>query len=289
MAEMKAIYRTILIGAAMGAGVLSLTSCDDVKSDDRYIEVGEITPVRSVILEDFTGQMCVNCPDAHEVIENLEKQYGDYLIPVSIHCGEFGRSTNWTNFARNRVGLMTEEGNAIMEAYGIQSFPMGTVDFGSPITYDQWSTAVRNALQIYTNVQVELEARYVPGPADGGDAPYTGNIEIKAVVESGSDRTANVQFWILEDGIVAVQSNHGTAVTDYVHNNVFRAQVFDGLYGQSFSFDANESKKIDGSIATRWTEKEHWEINNLSVVAIVSDKSGVLQAKKVKLVENGEE
>lgn len=39
MAEMKAIYRTILIGAAMGAGVLSLTSCDDVKSDDRYIEV----------------------------------------------------------------------------------------------------------------------------------------------------------------------------------------------------------------------------------------------------------
>lgn len=78
-------------------------------------------------------------------------------------------------------------------------------------------------------------------------------------------------------------------MTDYVHNNVFRAQVFDGLYGQSFSFDANESKKIDGSIATRWTEKEHWEINNLSVVAIVSDKSGVLQAKKVKLVENGEE
>lgn len=280
---MGTIYRNILLLLTLGSGCMMMTSCDDVKSDDRYIEAGEITPVRSVLLEDFTGQLCVNCPDAHEVIENLEKQYGDYLIPVSIHCGEFGRSTEWTNFDRNRVGLMTEEGNAIMEAFGIESFPMGTVDMGSPITYDLWSSAVRKELQIYTNVQIELEAEYVAGAADGVDIPYTGTIEIKADIESGSDRKADVQFWIIEDGIVAVQSNHGTAVADYVHNNVFRAQTFDGVKGKSTQFESGESKTINASIQSRWTDKEHWEIDNLSVVAIVSDDNGVLQAKKVKV------
>lgn len=274
---MKTIYKKLSLPGVLALASLTLTSCDEVSQNDRYI-LGEAVKVeRAVLLEDFTGQNCINCPDAHKVIEQLEEQYGsDKLIAVSIHCGGFGISTSRTDFSSGRIGLMTEEGNAIMETYGIQSFPMGVINMGSPMVYDMWPTAVRNGLQTETDVNIELDVTYVPDSKDG-DNGYFGTIEAKAEVMSGSDRIANIQFWILEDGITAIQRSTSGSMPDYVHNNVFRAQVFNSMRGDQISLTNGIGTEVEGNIATRWTDKEHWQPENLSVVAFVSDNTGVLQ------------
>lgn len=265
------------------AGIMSFASCDEVAEDDRYIKGEQITAERTVLLEDFTGQNCINCPDAHVVIEQLEEQYGDKLVAVSIHCGTFGIPVKRTNFDNNLVGLMTDEGNAIMETYGIQQFPMGVINMGSPQTFDLWATAVRNAIKVPIDIKITASAEYEPDKNDGSEngKGYFGNIKIKADVISESSRTANVQFWILENGIVAMQRSTAGTNQEYVHNNVFRAQVFEGLKGESVNFKGEFNTNVEGSIASRWTNKERWEINNLSVVVIVSDNTGVLQCAKV--------
>lgn len=281
-------YRNIILGSLVAACGPVFVSCDDVNPDDRYIPGEEIKAERAVLLEDFTGQFCVNCPEAHEVIKQLEEQYGkDKVIAVSIHCGAFGLSTSVTNFDRNLVGLMTDEGNSILAAYGITSFPMGVIDMGQPETFDLWPTSVRNDLQIVTDVDINVEAEYEPDAKDGENG-YFGNIKVNAEIMSGSTRQANVQFWIVEDNIIAIQRSLSTTINDYEHDNVFRAQVYDGVKGQSVTLTEGFDLEMEGSIATRWTDKERWEINNLSVVAIVSDATGVLQVKKVKLVEDEE-
>lgn len=291
---MKTTYRLFIGAAALAMSSIVLTSCDDVAEDDRYIPGEAIVAERAILLEDFTGQNCVNCPAAHEVIEQLEERFGkDKVIAVSIHSGTFGISTKATSFTRNRVGLMTEEGNAIMESYGITQFPMGVINMtGDAVNYTLWSTKVSEALQVATDVNIELEANYIPDANDGEDG-YFGTIEAKANVMSNTARDVNFQFWILEDNIVAEQRNGTTTIKDYVHNNVFRAQVFDGLKGQPYSLTAGFEQEITGAIATRWTNKEHWELENLSVVAFASDASGVLQVVKVPLfkddTEEGEE
>jgi len=291
---MKRIYRLFIGAAALSMASVALTSCDEVKENDRYEEGEPITAERAVLLEDFTGQNCVNCPTAHEVIEELEEQYGkDKVIAVSIHCGPFGLPVNATNFASNRVGLMTDEGKAIMEAYGIQQFPMGVINMtGDAMNYTGWPEAVRKALQVSTDVNIELETKYVPDDRDGKDG-YFGTIEAKATVMSSTSRTVNFQFWIVENGIVALQRNGSTTIPDYVHNNVFRAQIFDGLKGNSYTLTDGIDQQIEGSIATRWTNKERWEVKNLSVIAFASDASGVLQVVRVPLfkdeTESGEE
>lgn len=261
------------------------TSCDDVHEQNRYIEMGQITAERSVLLEDFTGQFCLNCPDAHEVIEQLEEQYGsDKVIAVSIHCGIFGFDKKYTSFPANRVGLMTEEGNTILSSYGITSFPMGVIDMGSPMTFDLWPTAVYNELRKETDVKIDLKAEYVKDAADSENG-YFGDIRISADVLSGSDRPVQVQFWIVESGIVAQQKKGAQTIMDYVHNNVFRAQVFDGIRGKQMMLTKGLSATVDGSIPTRWTDHEHWIPENVSVVAFVSDGTGVLQAAKVKVAD----
>lgn len=274
----KKIY---VVAATMLAGVPMLVSCDDVKEEDRYINGGDITAERAVLLEDFTGQMCLNCPDAHEVIGQLEEQYGsDKVIAVSIHCGSFGLPTAITDFSSNTVGLMTAEGEAILQAYGIQSQPMGVINMGTPCKYDQWATKVRDAIQTVTNVTVSSQARYSATDRDGKDG-YFGTIEIESKILSSETHQANIQYWIVEDGIVAMQRRGSQMISDYVHDNVFRAQVFPGIKGESLELSANIEKNVTGSIGTRWSAIEHWEVKNLSVVTIVSDKSGVLQVSRV--------
>ena len=42
-------------------------------------------PTKRVVLEEFTGRDCSNCPLGIVGIENLEKNYGDRILPIAIH------------------------------------------------------------------------------------------------------------------------------------------------------------------------------------------------------------
>lgn len=271
----------ILQYTAFAGMAAMLWGCDDVKPDDRYIFSGDVAEERTVLLEDFTGQKCLNCPQAHEEIQNLEKEYGDKLVAVSIHCGEFGLSKTKTNFSNGTVGLMTEEGNAILETYGIVSFPMGVIDFNlPPKIYSLWQTEVRNAIQVPTDVDIDMKVEYTPSTTD----PNTGTVNISADVLSGTTRSAKIQFWVIEDGIVAAQKNGNQTIKDYVHNGVFRVQILPGQRGETIALAKGIDFIKDASIETRWNEQEHWVPENLSIVAFVSEGNSMLQVAKVPVI-----
>jgi len=68
---MKSLYIFLLAAVAL------LTGCDSVASDDRLIEVPAATVQRNVLIEDFTGQRCIFCPDASDAIAQLQARYSD--------------------------------------------------------------------------------------------------------------------------------------------------------------------------------------------------------------------
>ena len=43
------------------------------------------SPVKRVVLEELTGQNCVNCPLGILAIEKIHSIYGNLFIPISIH------------------------------------------------------------------------------------------------------------------------------------------------------------------------------------------------------------
>ncbi len=58
-------------------------------NDTRYELVGKISnlafePVKRVVLEEFSGRMCSNCPLGVLAMESLEERYGDLFIPICI-------------------------------------------------------------------------------------------------------------------------------------------------------------------------------------------------------------
>lgn len=265
-----------------GIAMLGLNSCG-IEPDNRFVEMEEVKPERAVLLMDFTGQNCVNCPQAHEVMEELVNQYGDKsLITVSIHAGALSISTDRTNFERERIGLMIQEGNEMNDAFGINSWPMGVVDRinanGAAINTGQWATAVRNALQKPTDIKIEAEASL------NGD-----NIEVSARAICTSNRNAALQVWVVEDGIIAQQVTPEGRKTDYVHNNVLRFVQYPVKEGKPLALDANVWAEDNCSIPVKYTDTERWNKENLSIVAFVFEGTQILNTVRVKVSDGNTE
>lgn len=263
------IFKSFAIGAILAPLAVG---CDSVDENDRYIEMPPVESNRVVLLEDFTGQYCVNCPDAHEVMEQLSEQYAGSLIPVSIHAkvgnlaimeGEFGPYEGTDGM----IGLTNEQGSELAKRAGITSkLPAGSIDGGSLCEYPYWAAEVRNAMQVPTSIEMEGSATV--------DAE--GKITASATMVAGQqiDHALTISMWVLESGIVAIQQTSSGLTMSYVHNNVFRGAIGE-LFGNPLTLDREEPKTVEYSTPA----KEHWNLANLSVVAFVSDNSGkVMQA-----------
>lgn len=257
---MKNIILTIAAAAL-------LSSCSDIATDERYLESESVAVQRAVLIEDFTGQRCINCPDAHETLERLVKQYGDAVIPVSIHAGGFGIAADYKRY----TGLMQPEGDTYCNAWGIEDFPKGVINrTGSPLNPEEWADAVRKQLALESDLNISVDA----------DCYYGDKVNVTINLTHKSDVKGNLQVWILEDSIVARQEHKTLGlIRDYVHNHVYRASV-NGVGGESISLNEDGYKTFNMSYDVRKTETETWVPENLSVVAFVYNESGVLQAAK---------
>lgn len=271
-------YKTAAAAVIMAAA--TLTACDNIAPSDRLVEMDKVEVKRKVLLEDLTGQNCTNCPEAHAIIDQLNEQYGDNIIAVSVHGGGFGVPVERTNFTSNYVGLMTPEGAEYNDARQPAGWPTGLVNrTGGLSERDTWPALVRAALELDAPVGIDLSATL---SADGT------TIDIATVLHPSADIKAFYQLWIVEDGIVAFQRSGSKRVPDYVHNHVLRAAV-NGVWGESVTLTEGIHTSMSHSIALRYNDHERWVAENLSVVAFVyNDEAGVLQAERVKLAVPGQ-
>lgn len=259
---MKRIFLPVIAAVA-------LASCSDISEDERFIPIDSVSAQRAVLLEEFTGQNCPNCPKAHKEIETLLAQYGDALIPVSIHAGDFGISCT-----ARRPGLMQPEGDTFNDRYGIDEWPKGVVNGrGGAGNYDEWSDAIRTEASRETSLAIELTAD-IP-------AATPGIIDISCKMKPSADLTGTLYIWITEDHIIARQLDRelGT-IDDYEHNHVYRASAT-AIEGDPVSLKSHIHTTADYSIEVRDTDKEQWNPANLSVVAFVREPDGsVAQAAR---------
>lgn len=267
--------KSIIITALAAASItgLSLTSCDEIKENDRYIDMGEITAKRTVLLEEFTGQFCTNCPRAHEVISSIVELYSENVVAVSIHAG---RQSLGENESPVMVGLRVEEGNEYASRWTITEYPSGIVNRNSGIkSMSEWQSIIRQEMEKPATVDIELKATY--------DAS-TDKVTITTDLAPGANIEGNFQLWITESGIVAPQQGNPAEVgfsykADYVHNHVFRAAV-NGTWGEEIALTTRENTTLSHEVEVR----DNWNVDNLSVVAFIyNNEEGVIQAAECEI------
>lgn len=260
------IKHLTLLAALIGL----FTACSHIDPDERLIYVKPVDVARAVLIEDFTGQRCVNCPDAAETITSLKAQYGDStVIAVALHSGPLAVFPTAT-----AVGLRTEEGDAYYDHWQIDREPLGYVNrTGDVATHDQWGTLVRQAVQQPATVRLSLTADY--DPSASLLTVHTEALGIDAVA------TARLQLWLTESHITAIQMMpDGSANRTYEHNHVFRTSV-NGMWGEAFPLAEGETRSVTHTL----TLDAAWVPQNLSVVAFVYDDNGVQQVVEEKMKE----
>lgn len=235
-------------------GALALTACDSVSEPDRFIPA-EIVPQRSILIEEFTGQNCKNCPDGHQAIQEITAQLGDSVVAVGVHASILAYNPP--------TGLKTDTGEEYYKRAGSPALPSAVINMQtSPLQVPEWGAAIERLIMTPTDFTVRAH-----GDADGD------NYNIEVAVSAGDNYSGRLMVWICENDIQRVQNYYGEMRPDYIHNHVFRAAATEDIWGEQVELKAHKPQYFTYSypIGARWTA------DNLYVVAFLYDDSGVQQ------------
>lgn len=267
--------KNLFLGVATAAMAMAAASCSNIDEGDRLIYVKPAEVGRAILIEDFTGQRCVNCPTGTEIINGIVDTYGeDNVIAVGIHSGPLGFAGN-----SKTVGLMTDTGNEYYTRWDKEN-KMGQpwVIFNrktSPDShYNNWAAMVSTIISEKANLSVKIANAY-----DATTRTLTTKVGADGV---NGIVNGKLQVWIVEDGVKALQMMpDGKSNKEYIHNHVFRAAV-NGTWGEDVTVKEGETTTKQ----YQYVLPEAWNADNIAIVAFVYNDSGVENVAKKHLVEH---
>lgn len=272
--------------------VTLFTSCDKIESpylvassaidtDVDFPPLDTNSVYRKILLEEFTGHLCTNCPDGAQEVSNLCHIYGDTLIPISVHAGLFS-SVNNGLFSYN---FQTEEGETLKTDFGVNSYPSAVIE-RTPYhnqmaikTISDWAIAISHIDRSDVPAAIQIINQYETA---------TQTLSVHTLTTALKDYTSPVKLalYIIEDHIIAPQQVQSSIDTFYVHNHVLRKAV-NGVYGhfltQSEEGDRGLTHAQTYSLSYRLDCKNTpWNVENCQVVAILfnSETYEILQVEK---------
>ena len=223
---------------------------------------------RNVLIEDFTGHRCKNCPKASKAIEALVDAYGSRIIGLAIHAGPGNFTNTNTDYPTD---FTTPEGKAIQNFFGTNFLPVGMVNRenwtasgnGHWSPYTNWPTLSSEAIDSTLNIALEASA-----------SVNDGNLEVsaKGLPQMGLLHDLNIAVLIKESNIVSPQlMPDDTRDSNYVHMNVLRDYVTD-TWGESFGTSPMlPGDTLSGNYTIAWNSD--WVQSNAAVVVYVFNPS----------------
>lgn len=227
----------ITLQACMEVGPAVNMGLSTALSDTTYLEpAGDAPQPRLVLLEEFTGVRCVNCPRAHNTIINLQSTYPGRIVAVGIHTGIFS-----VPYA-DRNDFRIPEGNSLENLLGgAQGYPAGSVnrkkfpDESRIIISDQkWSNYVGGELAGGAPVNISMDR-------DIDLAALKMSLEVKVKLNQALEGPLHLTVYLTEDNIVDYQLTPTGVDSSYVHKHVLRKTVtaYNGQNLASSTYEAN--------------------------------------------------
>jgi hypothetical protein len=240
----------IIILGILTAVSLLFSTCDYVKYQPApkipfTFKAGVV--YRKVLIEDYTGHKCGNCPPAAEMLTSLENNSFDgfQIVPMAVHAGSFA-FVNPPTFPTNLQSTAGTawDGNAAFGVSG-QGNPNGLVNrrgfsqgAGSFVkTHPTWGSSAASMDTMVANFQLTIVNLF-----DTSTKKLTTTVTAKAL--KALTGTYNVSVVLTEDSIIAEQEDYRLTsspqiIPNYVFNHVLRGAI-NGTWGDQV-FNGNIS------------------------------------------------
>lgn len=270
-----------------GLIALSLVSCSEepIRISPAQPEPG----VRKVLIEEFTGVRCVNCPQGTDEILNLQSLYNYDVLAVAIHAGFFAVPYNDSKYdftipegrqIETWLGTPIGYPTAVINRKkfeGQQSFQLGR---------QAWAGYIASELKEEPAVKIYLEKAF-------DEVSRKVDFKINIIGEKDVAQPLKYSIMITEDDIYDPQADvavQGGRVSDYRHKHVLRTMLtsYDGNY-LTDRISKDEIIKLERSFIIPG-EDGWWKAENVNILVFVTLDNGgapgeILNVEHIKVKE----
>ena len=249
-----------------------------------FIRCTEIAPIvpplgdKKVLIEEFTGVRCVNCPAGAAEIDNLKALYGDRLVVVSVHVGDFAPP-----FSDSRYDFRTTDGTALEQRLGTPlGYPSAVINrkkfagqTGLQVGRTTWTGFIAAETQAASPVNFIIDKKY-------NTSTRQFQSTIKFVVNDVK-QIENLSFsaLITENNIIDTQETPQGKRYDYKHQHVFR-----GFATDEMPVISKNGTLSDITFSTILNDK--WIVENCHITIILHQKGTlektILQVSELKIL-----
>ena len=280
--------------------ILIITSCDVeegpfINDYDSYVN-----PDRKVLIEDFTGHLCPNCPDAARELNAIHDIYGDQVIGMALHVTKsFARPYPASQAPAFQYDFRTTWGDDWDAFYGISDagLPRGMInrigyqDNSHKLGKDEWATTVANELKKEIDFKIYISSDET-------------SISITSEVQNNINADYNLVVCLTESNIINWQKDGQANIEDYEHNHVLRTVLADEALSNSTNYVAGQ--EIEKTINYNLADLEQfnidystnniaelgngnaggWNANNMSVIAYIynTNTKEIVQVEEALLI-----
>ncbi len=231
-----------------------------------------VNTVRHVLLEDYTGHTCVNCPSAAVIAKDIEDANAGKVIVMSVHASTTG-GFQAPEPPELPLDHTTEAGDDYANAMTIAGNPLGTINRkldGSKYWFlpASWQTEVDDELVKSPDFNIQAQYNYFD---------ETNGLFLHTEVEALNDVSGNYSLinLLIRDSVVAPQKDQGGAVHHHYDHHSVLTDDLNGIWGTPI---------ISGDIVTGDKLYNHYtyelpdpvadttyRVNNLSIISFVCD------------------
>lgn len=205
---------------------------DTTAKPDTVTYVAVTSFKQKVLIEDFTGHTCGNCPEAAKEAKRLEAAYAGKVVVMAVHCSFFADpKTNPSG--PFTMDFRTAAGTALDDKFKVSTagLPKGLINRGrfstsstSILSHTEWEPKLNLALsQSSSNVGLSLNPKY-----DATTKRLTLYNTVK--VQNGFSGQLRMAAYVVEDSITAWQKDYSLPsgqqnVANYVHMHALRSEL----------------------------------------------------------------
>ena len=224
-------------------------------------DTSSTTYVKKVLVEDFTGHLCPNCPNAARELDAIQDIYGDQVIGMALHVSKsFARPYPASQAPSFQYDFRTKWGDDWDEYYGISEMglPRGMVNrIGYPDNHKlgkgEWAAEVSTELNKEVDFGININTT-------------THSITIGSKILNNVNGNYNLVVCLTENNIINWQKDGQENIDDYVHNHVLRTVLTDESLSNSTSYIVGQQieKIINYDLPSLEQSNIEYSINNIA-------------------------
>jgi hypothetical protein len=268
-------------GLFPGDSTAYLAYCDSIENN----WTDNSNTKRYILVEDYTGHKCTNCPDAAITAEELEDDTALGVVVVAIHASADGsfQATDGTY----QTDFTTEAGDVyVVDMPGMFANPMGTINrknngLNGSVWHlaNSWENAVNQETNQNLLANIQIKTTHFP---------TTNGLFIHAETEFKSNLVGNYHLviYLLRKSVISPQSmSDGTTNYNYNHHHILSDNI-NGTWGTEIaSGTIVPQSKYYNDFSFELPNDSTYSIDNLSLVTYICDRNTfeVIQVVKTAL------